>query len=134
MSRPLVLECAAPGTAALPRQPQRGEKRRRRHARDSEERGPHLGSGGAAHLDPQPVGGGARPGRPVEDDAALVDHHDPVADRLGLGQEVGGEDDRRLLLEIGQQRPQPDHLAGVEPFRRFVEQQDARLRQDQSLM
>ena len=70
-----------------------------------------------------------RVGRAFGDDAAVVDHEDPIAQRVGLVEVVGGEEDRRVPL-----RPQRgDVLPEVRPGLRveacggLIEQQDARL-------
>ena len=64
--------------------------------------------------------------RALEDDAAVVDHHEVVADRLDLGQQVARDEDRDAT--VGEPAHHGAHLADagrVEAVGRLVE--DAQL-------
>ena len=57
---------------------------------------------------------------------ALIDHDDPRADRLHLGQDVGGKDDGVLLPQLLDQPADLDDLLGVEADGRLVQDHDRR--------
>jgi hypothetical protein len=75
---------------------------------------------------------GDQPGRRVDgDDPATVDDRDPVAQALGLVEQVGGEDDGHpgAVPQPGDQIEEVGPDARVEPDGRFVQEEDARTRE-----
>ncbi len=58
-------------------------------------------------------------------DLPLVDDDDAFAGLLDLGQNMGGDDQCPVgCLEVGDQMADLEDLVGIEPYRRFVKDQD----------
>ena len=101
----------------------------RQHARDPGQQAVDGGPVGAADPDPELVAPAVRH-RPVGDHGAPVEDHHPVADGLGLGQEVGTEQHRRMAADVAHHLAELHHLGRVEAAGRLVEEDDVGLVDD----
>ena len=69
----------------------------------------------------------------VERDLAVGDDRDPLAQPLGVGDDVGREDDRRAVLRLAaDQLLEPCLVDRVEPRKRLVEHDQPRLVDDRA--